>query len=196
MRSAIAREQAAFGDIVVDESIVEDYTRLAEKTVALFRHALALPHRFTHVMKTDDDAFVSLPRLCADLAARASVGDVYYGFFHNRSFVIRTPGVKFAEPDQHDCQHHLPYASGAGYVLSRRLCEWLVDNRPRLRTFRNEDVAVGFWLAPLDLARVHQPRIRPERAAHDSWEQLCPALAANDIIVQHRLRPDEMERCL
>jgi hypothetical protein len=196
--AALEREQAEFDDIVFDSAVEEAYLKLLDKTVAMFRHAVKSPLAFTHIVKTDDDCFVSVARLCDDLRRRTSAPNVdyYYGFMHNNSFVIRTPGVKFSEPKQTDCQHHLPYASGALYMLTRRLAQFVVENRPRLRSFNNEDVAIGFWLAPLELVRVHQARIRPERAASDEWSKLCPAEAGSDTIAQHRLTPAEMKRCV
>jgi galactosylxylosylprotein 3-beta-galactosyltransferase len=194
-RAAIERERAAFDDLVVDDSVEESYLRLLEKTVAMFRFAVGSSEEFTHIVKADDDTFVSLPRLCEDLRLRTMAPSIYYGFFHNSSFVIRVPGAKFSEPKQTDCPTHLPYASGALYMLTRDLAQFIVENRPRLRTFNNEDVAVGFWLAPLELTRIHQDRIRPERAREAEWAALCPALASTTSIAQHRLTPAEMKRC-
>lgn len=114
--------------------------------------------------------------------------------------MIRQPNVKFAEPNQNDCQHHLPYASGCGYVLSRSLATYIGSPPVALRTFNNEDVFIGFVLAPLDVRRLHRATIRPERALeHKTIEQLCPGLASvggnDNVVLQHRLTPSEMIEC-
>lgn len=81
--------------------------------------------------------------------------------------VHRHPNSKFYEPNQRDCQHHLPYASGCGYLISKNFANFLANPplpfrfcKPRkrqdelnlfffcfdIRLVKNEDVAIGFYL--------------------------------------------------
>jgi galactosylxylosylprotein 3-beta-galactosyltransferase len=182
-----ARELAEFNDIVFVDA--EDaYLNILEKSVAIFRFAVASSVDFTHVMKTDDDCFVVLDDLCNDLKSSSGIDSVYYGNFAQRAPVRKGTG-QWDEPDQNDCMHHLPYALGAGYVMSLNLAQYIVDNRAKLRTFFNEDVAVGFWLAPLRLKRLHREQIYFQ--AHGGVDFVC----RRSFLIQHYMSPSDLEMC-
>ena len=53
----------------------------------------------------------------------------------------------------------VPFASGSGYALSSDLIHYLVVNLPMFTPFFNEDVSIGTWLFPLNVNRVHEPRL-------------------------------------
>ncbi len=53
----LAPEAAAFDDLVIVRG-VDQYRKLPNKTLRLFRYAASHPKRHTHVLKTDDDCYV------------------------------------------------------------------------------------------------------------------------------------------
>jgi hypothetical protein len=197
---------------IVRVDMDDTYLALAQKVRLTMGLLLSLVPDATHVMKTDDDVFLRPDELCAVVARAeaAGAGDgrqlaadhgsahlpLYLGHMHERAFVTRHPNAPYAEPTQRDCTHHLPYASGAGYVVGVELANYLAMPPVPLRAFNNEDVAVGFWLAPLAIRRVATDRgvIRPERDPPDApLAHLCPGPG---VILQHRLTPDEMRACV
>merc|ERR1711964_464640 len=54
--------------------------------------------------------------------------------------------------------HYLPYKGGAGYALTADLVAHIVETRVAKYYPKNEDVAVGLWLAPLNINSVDASR--------------------------------------
>ena len=83
---------------------------------------------------------------------------LYWGFFNNGSEIVKEG--KWAEPEPYICDKYVSYALGGGYVLSKDLVTYIVDNSDKLKKFVNEDVSVGTWLAPLTINAYHDERFR------------------------------------
>lgn len=81
--NVLKREAAQFSDIVRLDGVVEEYKLLSKKTAALFRYATTTTMNDVDlVMKTDDDVYLNVARLCDDLARLDLQQNNYYGFFH------------------------------------------------------------------------------------------------------------------
>ncbi|EDW46965.1 beta-1,3-galactosyltransferase 6 [Drosophila sechellia] len=131
----------------------------------LLRH-----NEFSYVLKVDDDTYVKLDSLVNTLVSydrkllrkRSEYRDhvlpqLYWGYFNGRS-TIKTKG-QWKESSYYLSKNYLPYALGGGYVLSRSLCDYIVNNSQLLSPYGSEDVSVGTWLAPLrHVYRWHDPR--------------------------------------
>lgn len=83
-----------------------------------------------------------------------------------------------------------PFASGCGFVFSRDLVEYLVEQTPHLKHYRYKldeltwtrlDTAFGSWIEPInkDIIIENDERIRPYRAL---------PLFHPDTVVQHYMR--------
>lgn len=118
--------------------------------------------------QVDDDSFVRLDALVPELR-RQDARRLYWGFFNGRARVKGSG--RWKESDWVLCDHYLPYALGGGYVLSADLVRYVRDNAPMLKLFRSEDAALGAWLAPVDLRRVHDPRFDTEFRSRGCSEQ-------------------------
>lgn len=118
---------------------------------------------YKYVLKCDDDSFVRIDKLTEELARieltylkgdlkllnddsseflrvnpqinnEFKFGDelsLYWGYF-NGNAKIKTSG-KWKENNWMLCDNYLPYALGGGYILSRRLVEYLAQNDEYLR---------------------------------------------------------------
>lgn len=53
--------------------------------------------------------------------------------------------------DYFECNNSFTFQLGGGYVLARDLVEYLGMNSKLFKIYKNEDVAVGAWLAGLDV---------------------------------------------
>eukprot|EP00727_Mastigamoeba_balamuthi_P000823 m51a1_g10738 hypothetical protein (594) ;mRNA; f:307732-314044 len=199
LAGSLRGEQERHGDVVELAAVaVETHAGLSRKTVEAVRWAAgSLGRPFAWLMKLDDDALLNAPLLAAEVARALREGAAapyaYWGFLHRRAYVYRSPGAPYYEPEWDDCETHMPYMSGSGYLLTRRVALYLASPPVPLRLLRNEDAAVGLWLAPLQVQRRHDARFHPERPRGAPLAQLC--LPGNATMLQHRLRPGEFAEC-
>eukprot|EP00095_Tigriopus_kingsejongensis_P002593 snap_masked-scaffold1258_size52332-processed-gene-0.3 protein:Tk02593 transcript:snap_masked-scaffold1258_size52332-processed-gene-0.3-mRNA-1 annotation:"beta- -galactosyltransferase 6-like" len=117
---------------------------------------------FKYLMKVDDDSFVIVPRVLEELQNSNYDRALYWGFFDGRAPVFVSEKNKYRETDYNLCDRYIPYALGGGYVLSQDLVHFIAENSEDLKVFKNEDVSVGTWLAPLKVNRVHDVRFDTE----------------------------------
>jgi len=107
---------------------------------------------------------------------------LYWGFLDGRAKPFRKG--KWKEKDWILCDRYLPYQLGGGYVLGRDLVEFLARNGHLLKMYRSEDVAVGVWLAGLDVSYVHDPRFDTEFRSRG---------CSNDYLITHKQPPPMLE---
>ena len=74
--------------------------------------------------------------------------------------MIRSKDHPSGEPDYKICNHYLPFATGRGFVTSVDLVAFVVENGEFLQKFKLADAAVGTWLSPLRVNRVHDIRYK------------------------------------
>ncbi|XP_078464010.1 beta-1,3-galactosyltransferase 6 [Lampetra fluviatilis] len=163
----LAEEQDRHGDLLLLPELRDSYENLTRKLLHMMAW-LGQNADFEFVLKVDDDSFVRLDALVPELR-RQDARRLYWGFFNGRARVKGSG--RWKESDWVLCDHYLPYALGGGYVLSADLVRYVRDNAPMLKLFRSEDAALGAWLAPVDLRRVHDPRFDTEFRSRGCSEQ-------------------------
>ena len=150
------KEQDRYADLILLPNLVDDYRKLTIKVIESMKwvneHA-----QFDYLLKTDDDSYVRVGEILESLKVKPAKM-LYMGFFYERSDILDEG--KWAEPMRYICDSYVDYAAGGGYVLSFDLVAYIVDNSEKLKKFTNEDVAVGTWLAPLEVNMVHDERFR------------------------------------
>ncbi|KAL3069769.1 hypothetical protein niasHS_016003 [Heterodera schachtii] len=176
-------EQTEHGDLALLHNLTDSYEQLSRKTLLSIGFAVDSV-QFSFLLKADGDSFV---RLGALLHALRSVAHpfLYWGFLDGRARPQRAVGGKWREEQWQLCDRYLPYQLGGGYVLSHALASFLHLNRERLKLYRNEDVAVGAWLAGLKVRYVHDPRFDTEYRSRG---------CNNEYLITHKKSPDEMRR--
>nr|XP_020011210.1 beta-1,3-galactosyltransferase 6 [Castor canadensis] len=181
-RRTLEREQVQHGDLLLLPTLRDAYENLTAKVLAMLSW-LDEHLAFEFVLKADDDSFVRLDALRADLRARDPVRRhrLYWGFFSGRGRV--KPGGRWREAAWQLCDHYLPYALGGGYVLSADLVHYLHLSREYLRAWHSEDVSLGAWLAPVDVQREHDPRFDTEYKSRG---------CSNQYLVTHKQSPEDM----
>jgi hypothetical protein len=146
------RDRDAADDVVLP--VCDDYAHLPHKVRAMFGYAL--DHHYDYCMKLDDDSLVDLPRFLASN-------------FHEYDYVGHALLGLTAD-------HETPYASGAGYCLSRHAMSVVrvmgIDD-----TF--EDKQVGFALLQAGIGLHHDARYCVCLC------EICKPLIADDWIVVH-----------
>ncbi|KPI93379.1 Beta-1,3-galactosyltransferase 6 [Papilio xuthus] len=133
-----------------------------------------------YVIKCDDDSFVRIDLIVKDLDAFApsmnapelnkfvtfkehlpTYKGLYWGYFNGHAEVFLTG--KWQEKGWFLCDNYLPYALGGGYVISRRIVDYIAQNMDFLSFYNAEDVSMGVWTASLNaINRVHDVRFDTE----------------------------------
>jgi hypothetical protein len=116
-----------------------------QKTIACFEHVLAA-HDFDLVFRTNASSYVDLPNLLA-FAAEHARGD---GFYCGRRWMFGD----------------LPFASGAGFFLSKDLVRLVVERRSELDLALPDDISLARLLDDAGVELLHAPRIDYESARH------------------------------
>ena len=155
-QTMLNEERAHINDLIVLPNLVDDYKQLTSKVIASMKWVTE-NIVFDYLLKVDDDTFVRVNALLNELQMKPTER-LYWGFFNNGSEIVKEG--KWAEPEPYICDKYVSYALGGGYVLSKDLVNYIVDNSDKLKKFVNEDVSVGTWLAPFKLNAHHDERFR------------------------------------
>lgn len=165
----LQREQGKHNDILLLPNHYDTYYNLTEKILQAF-NVLTQAFKFSYLIKVDDDTYVKLDTLINELMSYDNkllrkkeeyginpLPQLYWGYFNGRA-TIKHHG-QWKEYNYYLSKNYLPYALGGGYVLSRKLCEYISNSSQILSQYASEDVSVGTWLAPLrNVYRWHDPR--------------------------------------
>jgi hypothetical protein len=176
LRRRLEYEAAVYGDVVMLDSL-DTYDRLPFKTIALMRWLAAHDGHQCSVdflLKTDDDSYVRLDRLYAQLSTAPDPPHAYWGFFNYGASQTALPdddtdlskakvqrAIKWSDP-LFNGTYYPPYALGAGYALAMPLVSRIVAYHDRVYALaggppsRMEDAATGIYLdeAPGRVSRV------------------------------------------
>nr|CAJ84714.1 beta-1,3-galactosyltransferase 6 [Drosophila pseudoobscura] len=169
LKSELISEQVQHKDLLLLPRLADTYGNLTEKLLQAL-DAVTHHFNFSYLLKVDDDTYVKLDHLLNELISydrkmlrktpeygQEPLPQLYWGYFNGRAVVKRKGPWK--ETNYYLSKSYLPYALGGGYVLSRKLCEHVVNNSQLLSTYVSEDVSVGTWLSPLrHVYRWHDPR--------------------------------------
>lgn len=156
--NTIQREEEEFGDLMILEAVSDSYSKLSRKlrdTLSwLYSHM-----EFVFLLKVDDDSFVRLDALYSQLKKQPRE-KLYWGFFDGQARVKF--GGKWKETGWFLCDRYLPYAKGGGYVITSDLVRNIALISSYLSLYKSEDVALGTWLAPFNIKRLHDPNFDTE----------------------------------
>ena len=144
------KENETYGDIIFIDA-PEGADVLTNKTLSLFiwayRHV-----EYKYLMKCDDDTYVFITLLLAELKKRPTTEKFYYGRIAPTNTPLRGK-LKWADNDWDLGPYYIPFALGGGYIISHDLVALLSEQSPRLKWHINEDTAVGAWLSAFDVER-------------------------------------------
>ena len=175
----LTKEKQAYGDLLLLKKFTESYSNLTKKLLAVIKW-VEENLQTDYFMKVDEDSFVRVDEVLKALDSKPKES-VYWGFFSGGAPVM-TQG-KWAERDYFLCDNYLPYAVGGGYVLSADLVHYLSVHSDKLLVFKNEDVSLGTWLAPLNISRIHDPNFNTAAVSRGCF---------NTYIVSHSHTISEM----
>ncbi|KAE9191955.1 hypothetical protein PF004_g21453 [Phytophthora fragariae] len=164
---AVNLERAVYGDLLTDELECDDkYTLLTEKVSAFFEWLVAEFPRTEVVMVTDDDVYVRVDQLVADLSTTTRHKGLYVGeltdTLHPASLApIRDPTMAYYTSRQsYPLKHFPPYAGGPHYLVSMDCVQFIAKNRRRLASIGGiEDTSIALWLLAIQVHVQYSPAL-------------------------------------
>ncbi|CAN6317181.1 unnamed protein product [Urochloa humidicola] len=179
----LLKEADFFGDIVI-VPFVDSYDLVVLKTIAICDYAArVVPAKY--VMKCDDDTFVRLDSLMAEIKKISNSKSLYLGNmnYYHRPLQDGKWAVSYEEWPQ---EEYPPYADGAGYIVSSDIANFVAFEmeKGRLNLFKMEDVSMGMWVGRFNssgnaVAYVHCPRF-------------CQSGCVDDYLTAHYQSPAQM----
>lgn len=113
---------------ILEVDVPDEYRLLSRKLLESFNSVRTM--HFEYLLKCDDDTFVDIPRVIGELE-HAPKNKFYWGYFDGDAHIKRAG--KWKETGWILCDKYLPYALGGGYVLSKDLIVYIVNNIDYLR---------------------------------------------------------------
>ncbi|OEL33004.1 Hydroxyproline O-galactosyltransferase GALT6 [Dichanthelium oligosanthes] len=158
----LMKEADFFGDIVI-VPFVDSYDLVVLKTIAICDYvARVVPAKY--VMKCDDDTFIRLDSVMAEVKKISDDKSLYLGNMNYYHRPLRE-GKWAVSYEEWPREEYPPYADGAGYIVSSDIANFVASEmeKGRLTLFKMEDVSMGMWVGRFDgsrnaVAYVHSPR--------------------------------------
>ncbi|XP_037436662.1 hydroxyproline O-galactosyltransferase GALT5-like [Triticum dicoccoides] len=140
----LKKEAEYFGDIVI-VPFMDSYDLVVLKTVAICEYGVRAVSA-KYIMKCDDDTFVRLNAVMAEVKKIPTGRSFYIGNMNYRHNPLRIGkwAVTYEEWPEED---YPTYANGPGYVISADIADSIVSEFTdhKLRLFKMEDVSMGMW---------------------------------------------------
>lgn len=152
----LLEEKRLYEDMLIMDELQDSYPNLTRKLLMSIE-MVDTKVSFKYLLKTDDDTYVKLGQVVADLhrydealaikrySAANPRPELYWGYFNGRAQVKKKGQWK--EEDFSMCERYLPYALGGGYVVSSTLAKFVAANAHVLNSFVSEDISMGSWLS-------------------------------------------------
>ena len=143
-RESLEQEQKLHGDMMFLSDFKDAYNQLTKKLLSAL---LWINENIncSFVMKVDDDTFARLDVIEPELKVKYQHVDNLYWGFHRGGSRVKYDGP-WAEPNWILCDRYLPYALGGGYIISRKLVEYISSISSLLVLYNSEDVSLGMSL--------------------------------------------------
>lgn len=163
----LVSESNSYNDLLLINDLQDSYKNLTKKLVLSLK-SIWESHSFDYLLKCDDDTYVKLDIMLtylSDYHGRVTSSDfnqnpvpeLYWGYFNGKAN-IKTRG-QWKENHFNLCSKYLPYALGGGYIISRKLVQYVHTNSEILNLYMSEDISVGIWFASMrNVFRKHDCR--------------------------------------
>uniref|UniRef100_A0A0D9W0B0 Galectin domain-containing protein n=1 Tax=Leersia perrieri TaxID=77586 RepID=A0A0D9W0B0_9ORYZ len=152
VNAQLKKEAEFFGDIVI-VPFMDSYDLVVLKTVAICEYGVRVVSA-RYIMKCDDDNFVRLESVMAELKKIPRGKSLYVGNmnYHHKPLRNGKWAVTYEEWPEED---YPTYANGPGYVISSDIADSIVSEfaTHKLRLFKMEDVSMGMWVERINNTR-------------------------------------------
>lgn len=120
-------EKLVYNDFL-EVDVPDEYRLLSRKLLESLNQVYNL--HFEYLLKCDDDTFVNVPKIISELE-NVPKNKFYWGYFDGNAHIKRAG--KWKETGWILSDRYLPYALGGGYILSKDLIIYIVNNQSFLR---------------------------------------------------------------
>jgi len=177
--AALELEKRAFGDLLTDELDCDDgYLHLPNK-VKQFMHYVATHERYRlakFVMIADDDIYLRVSTLTAELRQRGELVNMYAGSSLAKPFLLPIRDAQhlhFVPNSVYPMDEFPPFTIGSHYLLSMDCVEFIAENRDELQGLGVlDDVSVALWLLAIQVHPQHIDEFRLLRTSRCREELL------------------------
>ena len=184
LKLSIADEDSRFHDMLLLPEVFDIYTNLAYKVLRSFVWSVQNVD-YRYLLKTDDDSYVVIKRLVDELVTRKSHKPLYWGRIYQNASVVQLQG-KNAEKNWFLCDHYIPFAVGAGYVLSYEIIQAIAVNADKLTLYNNEDTSVGTWVAGFNMERKDDARFNVAKEKCQDQQLLAHYVNPSRMYIYHK----------
>ncbi|CAM0876999.1 unnamed protein product [Alopecurus aequalis] len=178
----LKKEAEFFGDIVI-VPFMDSYDLVVLKTVAICEYGVrAVSARY--IMKCDDDNFVRIQSVIAEVKKISSSKSLYMGNMNYRHNPLRT-GKWAVTYEEWPEEVYPTYANGPGYVISSDIADSIVSEftNDKLRLFKMEDVSMGMWVERFN---------KSKRVEYVHSVKFCQFGCIDDYYTAHYQSPRQM----
>ena len=186
LQSNVTHESDIHDDIL-QEDFIDSYANLTVKSLMLLKWFNKSCKNISHVLKTDDDAYINLKNL-HNLVTKNKKTDLLMGTLICGNKPIRDPYNKHFSPKYMYGKTHYPnYLLGTAYLMSRSITSKLYEAALETPVFHMEDVFITGILA-------QSIGVRPEDDVRFSYiERLATPCLYEQTISSHHLSINEMK---
>ncbi|KAK3149027.1 hypothetical protein QOZ80_3AG0211940 [Eleusine coracana subsp. coracana] len=178
----LKKESEYFGDIVV-VPFMDSYDLVVLKTIAICDYGVHVVSA-RYIMKCDDDTFVRLESVMAEVNKVRKGESLYIGNmnYHHKPLRSGKWAVTYEEWPEED---YPIYANGPGYVISSDIADSILSEfvDHKLRLFKMEDVSMGMWVERFN-------NTRPVKYIHSV--KFCQFGCIDDYYTAHYQSPRQM----
>ncbi|KQK13710.1 hydroxyproline O-galactosyltransferase GALT6 [Brachypodium distachyon] len=179
----LKKEANFFRDIII-VPFVDSYDLVVLKTVAICEYAARVVSA-KYVMKCDDDTFVRLDSVMAEVKKIPDDKSFYVGNMNYYHRPLRK-GKWAVSYEEWPKDTYPPYADGPGYIVSSDIANFVVFEMEtgRLNMFKMEDVSVGMWVGQFNGS------VKAVEYAHSV--RFCQFGCVDDYLTAHYQSPGQM----
>lgn len=183
MNEDLKKEANFFRDIII-VPFVDSYDLVVLKTVAICEYAARVVSA-KYVMKCDDDTFVRLDSVMAEVKKIPDDKSFYVGNMNYYHRPLRK-GKWAVSYEEWPKDTYPPYADGPGYIVSSDIANFVVFEMEtgRLNMFKMEDVSVGMWVGQFNGS------VKAVEYAHSV--RFCQFGCVDDYLTAHYQSPGQM----
>ena len=156
-KDLLLEEEATYNDILILPDLYDVYDNL---TMKVLQSLIWIEENlnYSYVLKCDDDSFVRLDKMEAELMERSSRQGLYWGQFVGDHYPPHSG--KWKDTRWFTCDYYLPHALGGGYVISAKVVHKIYLFSDMILTYQNEDASMGAWTSAFDIERKHDFRFQ------------------------------------
>eukprot|EP00850_Spirogloea_muscicola_P012374 SM000079S22492 [mRNA] locus=s79:532339:536090:+ [translate_table: standard] len=141
----VRKESELYGDLVI-VPFIDRYDLVVLKTIEICKYGVKNVSA-KYVMKVDDDTFVRVDTVLAEVKGTYLEDGLYMGNINEFHKPLREGKWAVTEEEWPEATYP-PYANGPGYIITRDIALFIarMSRGNNLRIFKMEDVSMGMWV--------------------------------------------------